>query len=82
MADDKLWSVPVTTEPAFTHGAPRVVFESIETFGLLQSTFDVSNDGRRILVIEDMPLEEGVRPRVVVVRNWTEELKQLVPTND
>jgi len=43
-------------------------------------TYDISPDGRRFLMIKASA--EGVTPpRIVVVQNWTEELKRLVPTN-
>jgi serine/threonine-protein kinase len=45
-------------------------------------TFDVSADGRRFLMIKEGGAKEGdAGPQIVVVQNWTEELKRLVPTN-
>lgn len=47
----------------------------------LGRTYDASPDGRRFL---RMRLKENVsvdRGRIIVVENWTEELKRLVPVN-
>ncbi len=44
--------------------------------------YDVSPDGQRFLVMEDIePSEQAPTPRVdvVLVDNWFEELKRLVP---
>ena len=44
--------------------------------------YDVSPDGRRFLMIKPVVgTEQGdTPPSIVVVQNWTEELKRLVPT--
>ena len=39
-------------------------------------TYDVSLDGHRFLMIKESPA--SLRPSLVVVENWTEELKRLV----
>ena len=44
--------------------------------------YDVSPDGRRFLLLVDVPKEDGEVPppqQVHVVVNWTEELKERVP---
>jgi hypothetical protein len=41
--------------------------------------YDVSPDGQRFLVLKDDTADES--PNVIVVENWVEELKRLVPTN-
>ena len=43
--------------------------------------YDVSQDGQRFLGIREGGTDEAVRLQIIVVQNWTEELKQLVPTN-
>ena len=44
--------------------------------------YDVSRDGR-FLMIKDArrPDEVNVPPQIVVVQNWLDELKRLVPAN-
>jgi hypothetical protein len=41
-------------------------------------TYDVSPDGRRFLMIK-LAANEVTAPQIVVVHNWLEELKRLVP---
>jgi Tol biopolymer transport system component len=41
-------------------------------------TYDISPDGQRFLLIKP---ETATPPSIVVVQNWFEELKRLVPTN-
>lgn len=45
--------------------------------------YDVSSDGRRFLMIEGAGAAgaTAVQPPLVVVQNWHEELKRLVPVN-
>ena len=43
--------------------------------------YDVSLDGQRFLMIRNAAEAESAPPHIVVVENWTEELKRLVPTN-
>jgi hypothetical protein len=50
-------------------------------FGGTGRTYDVSPDGRRFLVLKlAASAPSDVSTRLVVVQNWTEELKRLVPT--
>ena len=63
-------------------GRPQVLFE----FAMLPSgggdrPYDIAPDGR-FLIIRSGQAEAGggTAPNIVVVQNWTEELKRLVPT--
>ena len=46
-------------------------------------SFDVTPDGERFLVV--LPAErteiDAPQPRIVIIQNWFEELRRLVPTN-
>ena len=46
-------------------------------------TYDVSPDGQRFLMIKESGGSEdaSAAPRFIVVQNWFEELKRLVPVN-
>ena len=78
----RLLSVSIRIEPELAIGEEKVVLEGLqlaapETFSLRQ--YDVSPDGERFLMVLD-----GETPKtmeLVVVQNWGEELKRLVPTN-
>ena len=45
--------------------------------------YDVSPDGKRFLVIKNAAVDGGAQARnqIVVVQNWFEELKRLVPVD-
>ena len=70
-------AVDVRTEPSFRAGAPRVLLEAQQLADYIES-FDVSPDGQRFLFVEDVTLSQN--RSLVVILNWTEELKRLVPT--
>jgi Tol biopolymer transport system component len=50
--------------------------------GLIGRTYDVSPDGQRFLMTKDGggTDQTAAPPQLIVVQNWTEELKRLVPT--
>ncbi len=74
---DKMMSVDVTTEPAFTQGKPELLFEGQYLTLGPRAEYDVTPDGQRFLMIKS---EQQVT-QINVVLNWFEELKRLVPTN-
>ena len=41
----------------------------------------VSPDGQRFLMIRDSDVEDTVTPELILVKNWSEELQRLVPTD-
>jgi len=77
-------SASVESGPTFRAGNPRRVFEGrdIVTASSSNRVYDVSPDGQRFLMIKEGvgSNETGTPPSIVVVQNWTEELKRLVPT--
>jgi serine/threonine-protein kinase len=76
-------TVPIQTAPTFTHGNPTKLFDGRSYASTPTGrTYDVSRDGQKFLMIKDDA--GGDQPStpasMVVVLNWTEELKRLVPT--
>jgi len=73
--------VGVETEPIFSAGSPTVLFTGTYPFASSRN-YDISPDGQRFLMIKDVEQreEESARAEVIVVLNWFEELKRLVPT--
>jgi Tol biopolymer transport system component len=74
-----LMSVRIRTAPAFLAGTPETLFEN----GGLQSnwgrSYDVAPDGRFLLMLRK---EQSTAPaQMILVQNWFEELKRLVPVN-
>ena len=80
--DDALMAVPVQTEPSFTQGTPEVLFEGPYVLGPGRN-YDVAPDGQRFLMITEGGGAEdtSAAPTIIVVQNWFEELRRLVPTN-
>ena len=68
--------VDVTLEPALVLGTPKKLFSADEAGVLLQSNkgFDVSSDGQRFVMVQDVK-QEGVAPSLVVVQKWLSEFQ-------
>ena len=75
---NRMMAVAVSTEPDFTAGKPRILFEGpYET--VTGGNYDVSPDGRRFVMIQSE--EESTPKQIHVVLNFSEELKRLAPAN-
>jgi hypothetical protein len=71
-----LWAVPISPGPTFAAGRPVKLFEgNYGAFNQGRQTYDVSPDGKRFVMIQ--PVETPTP--IIVVQNWTDELKRLVP---
>ena len=77
---NKMIAVDSTTQPTFSAGKPKVLFEAPYAPSLQTSPFyDVSADGQRFVMVKEA--EEGSSAmQINIVLNWFEELKQKVPT--
>lgn len=78
--------VAVVPGPSLSIGIPRVLFEGDyveEQPGQGAHNYDVAGDGRRFIMMAPAPQQksENASPQMVVVQNWFEELKRLVPVN-
>jgi serine/threonine-protein kinase len=77
----RVMAVPITTTPTFSAGTPRVLFEGpFRIEGPLRG-YDVTPDGQRFLMVREVPQQRVRVSQMVLVQNWLEELKRLVPTN-
>jgi hypothetical protein len=82
--DGAIMGVPVeTTGKVFVKGSPvrlisKPYFHSTTTTTLSRQ-YDVSLDDQRFLVIKEQLPDANRTTDIVVVQNWFEELKQLVP---
>jgi len=77
---DQMMVVSVQTEPTFSAGRPRVLFEGSYLSSSISTGFhyyDISPDGQRFLMIKEAGAGQA---QINVVLNWFEELKRLVPT--
>lgn len=79
-----LVTVPIRTEPAFTAGDPSKLFDARYRSAISSRSYDVTPDGRRFLFIKNAAgpaAATSPAPSLVVVQNWDQELKRLVPVN-
>jgi hypothetical protein len=75
-------SVPVQRGAAWQHGpATQVVRPGYFHAGEVYRTFDVSRDGQRFLMIKQNVNAGDVLRSIIVVQNWDQELKRLVPAD-
>jgi serine/threonine-protein kinase len=78
---DKLMAVDIATQPGFSAGKPRVLFEGrYEPTPATFPNYDVSPDGQRFLMLKPSEQEAAAATQINVVLNWFEELKRRVPT--
>jgi len=69
----------------FTVGARKPVWNAnppppyfINTSALVTRTYDLSPDNQRFIVLKDVKPTDALE-QIVIVQNWTEELKRRVP---
>ncbi len=86
MSDDMMMVVRVATTPALTVGPPRELFRGAgHPGGSPRTNYSVTADGQRF-IMSGARVAAGLqrdaaaaRPRINIVLNWVEELKQRVP---
>ena len=81
--DDALMGVRVEAGSSWRSSTPARVLQGPYYFGApgQRRTFDIAPDGKRFLMIKEGGGNEAAPQNLVVVQNWFEELKRLVPTN-
>jgi Tol biopolymer transport system component len=77
-------AVPVETEGEFSFGTPTQLFSEpyFTQQGAFTRSYDVARDGRFLMIELPGTGDASVLSSIVVVENWTEELKQRVPTGN
>ena len=76
----RVMAVPVSTTPTFSAGTPHLLFEGpFRTDGPSRS-YDVTPDGQRFLMVQEVQRPAARVSQMVLVQNWGEELKRLAPT--
>jgi Tol biopolymer transport system component len=79
---NKMMALDVTTQPGFSPGKPRMLFEGqylAQDWPQVGTLYDVSPDGQRFLMVKTTE-QAFAATQINVVLNWFEELKQKVPT--
>ena len=79
---DKMMAVDIETDPTFVAGRPHMLFEDPYANAWPGRGYDVTPDGHRFLMVPPVEPEPANWTHVIVVLNWFEELKRLVPTDD
>jgi serine/threonine-protein kinase len=74
-----MMSVRVTSQPTFSAGTARVLFQGRYGATALIRDYDVSADGRRFLMVRQKERPPTVVSAMVLVQNWLDELKRKVP---
>jgi hypothetical protein len=88
ISDDMMVAVRVTTSPVLTLGPPIELFRgSGSAAASPRAAYAVTADGQRFLLSGErlgsglMKDAVAARPKITIVLNWMEELKQRVPRN-
>jgi len=76
-----MMAVPMSTEPTFRPGNPVALFTGPYRVGggNVPHPFDIAPDGQRLLMLKAAP--QATTPAIIVIQNWFEELKRLVPVD-
>jgi eukaryotic-like serine/threonine-protein kinase len=78
---DKMMAVEIATQPSFSVGKARMLFEGrYRPTPVTSPNYDVSPDGQRFLMLKPSESVEAAPTQISVVLNWFEELKRRVPT--
>jgi hypothetical protein len=85
LTGDRMFAVSVATEPKLKIGTTVPLFQGpyyTSAAGSPRPQYDVTADGQRLLMLAPTSGTDGPvsRPRIVVIQNWFEEVKRLVPT--
>lgn len=76
---NRMMSVRIETEPAFSWEKARLVFEGRFFSHHNYATYNITPDGELFLMTK--PMGESVITEIHVVLNWFEELKRLGPVD-
>jgi serine/threonine-protein kinase len=78
---NQVWVVDVEAESGFSAGKPRLLFDlpGYVSGGPIR-IWDISQDGRRFLMAKLGESRSQPITEIILVQNWFEELKRLVPT--
>jgi serine/threonine-protein kinase len=77
---DRMFTVAVSTTPTLSVGKVTELFKGsyyVSPTGSPRPQYDVTADGKRLLVVTSTPADAAAgRSRIVVVQNWLEDLKR------
>jgi Tol biopolymer transport system component len=73
---EDLMEVEVRTRPTLSLGSPRLRLAGAASRLRLDQGYDVSPDGRSFAAIREVPDPEGHLPSLIVVENWSAEVRK------
>jgi hypothetical protein len=77
---NRLMMVAVSADDRRNFTPPKVLLDNDYFWGVQPPSYDVARDGRFLMIKNaDTPVQRSTSPRIVVVHNWFEELKRLMP---
>ena len=76
-----MMAVDVTLSPTFAAGIPHVLFEGQYNPGTPQRHYDVSRDGRFLMLLGPQSSLPPPVTQMVLVLNWFDELQRLAPSD-
>ena len=80
VSDNTLMAVTVSTHPELQVGAPQSVFNGEQVGAVLSNIwnwgYDVTEDGQRFVVVQNVAQEEETTPTITVVQNWHAEFEE------
>ncbi len=81
---NQMIAAQVQTEPELIVGRPQKLFEGQYIYGNVGpfASYDVTPDGQQFVMIKEGGSTGEARQEIIVVQNWFEELKRLVPTGE
>ena len=79
--DGALMGVRMEPGPSWRSSTPARILQRQFAYSGFGRAFDIAPDGRRFLMIREGGGNEAAPQNLVVVQNWLEELKRLVPPN-
>jgi serine/threonine-protein kinase len=76
----QVWMVDVRTDTGFEHSRPRLLFDKPGySWSMPTRCWDISLDGRSFLMVKFDPRRDAPATEMIIVKNWFEELKRIVP---
>jgi len=77
----QMWVADVQTKPSFSVGRPRLLFENrrLSVINPVRG-YDISLDDQSFLMVKSEEREPRPMTEMILIQNWFEEIKRLVPT--
>ena len=78
----EMMAVDIKTSPSFSAGKPKFLFEGDSVGNFIHRNYDITPDGEKFLMVQRFDPPRQPARQIIIVQNWFEELKRLVPTDN